>query len=209
MFIPVNKQKGNNIMNTYITGNTIKKLRETKGLTQSQLAEKLCVSDKAISRWETGKGFPDITLVESLAKALGISVIELFSGEYVTNGNVSGNMLRSKFYVCPICGNVIHSMGEATISCCGVTLPAAESDDTDDEHMIQTEIVEDEFYVTIPHEMTKQHYISFIAYVTSDKLEIVKLYPEGNPSARFFIRGDGYLYCCCNRHGLMKKKISR
>lgn len=196
-------------MNTYVTGTTIKALREEKGMTQSQLAEKLCVSDKAISRWETGKGLPDISLIEPLARVLGISVIELFTGDCVSNSNVSSNMLRSKFYVCPICGNVIHSMGETVINCCGINLPPLEAEETDDSHQMKVEYVEDEYFVTVPHEMTKQHHISFLAYVTSDKLEIVKLYPEGNAQARFFIRGDGMLYCCCNHHGLMKQKIGR
>lgn len=196
-------------MNTYITGNVIKNLREKKGLTQSQLAELINVSDKAISRWETGKGFPDISLVEPLASALGISVIELFSGQTVDNRNVSGNMLRSEFYICPICQNIVHSLGNAVVSCCGVTLPASDIDDADSEHTMIIEPVEDEFFVTIPHEMTKNHYISFIAYLTYNKIEIIKLYPEGNAEARFNIRGDGFLLCGCNHHGLMRQKISR
>ena len=70
-------------MNTYITGSVIKKLREEKGITQLQLAEELGVTDKAVSKWETGKGFPDITLIESLSQSLGVSVMELLSGEAV------------------------------------------------------------------------------------------------------------------------------
>lgn len=70
-------------MNQYLTGKTIKNLRERRGLTQSHLAEILNVSDKAISKWKTGKGYPDITLVEPIAKALNISVIELLSGETI------------------------------------------------------------------------------------------------------------------------------
>ncbi|MGN0665902.1 MAG: helix-turn-helix domain-containing protein [Huintestinicola sp.] len=196
-------------MNTYVTGTTIKKLREAKNMTQLQLAKRLCVSDKAISRWETGKGLPDISLIEPLAKTLEISVTELFTGDCVTNSNISSNMLRSKFYVCPICGNVIHTMGEAVITCCGVTLPPLEAENSDDEHHMDVTIVEDEYFVTIPHEMTKQHHISFIACVTSDRFEIIKQYAEGNAEARFFVRGDAMLYCCCNHHGLMKQRISR
>ena len=74
-------------MNTYITGATIKKLREMKGLTQQQLAEEIGVSSKAISKWETAKGLPDISLIEPLSKALGVSVMELMSGETVINKN--------------------------------------------------------------------------------------------------------------------------
>ena len=114
-------------MNTYVTGNTIKQLREARKLTQAELAEKSGVSSKTISKWETAKGLPDISLLQPLAQTLGISVIELMNGEHIINKNVSANMLRCKFYVCPICGNVMHSMGNAVISCCGVTLPPLEA----------------------------------------------------------------------------------
>ena len=192
-------------MDSYVTGATIKQLRENKKLTQSELAEKIGVSSKTISKWETAKGLPDITLLEPLAQALGISVIELFSGRPITNQNVSANMLRCKFYVCPLCGNVIHSMGSSVISCCGITLPPLEADE--DDSGITIEKVEDEHFISIPHPMTKQHYISFIAYVTTDKLQMVKLYPESNAETRLQLRGRGYLYYYCNRHGLFRKKV--
>lgn len=194
-------------MDTYITGTTIKKLREAKEITQQQLAQEIGVSDKAVSKWETAKGLPDITLIEPLAKALGVSVMELISGDTVINKNLSANMLRTKFYVCPVCGNVIHSTGNTLVSCCGITLPALEAEETDKEHTINIEPVEDEKFITVKHEMTKSHYISFIAYVTSDKIHFVKLYPEGNAETRIQFRGRGFLYIYCNRHGLMKKKI--
>ena len=123
-------------MNHYVTGAVIKELREKNKMTQLQLAEKLRVSDKAISRWETGKGYPDITLLESIADAFSISVTELISGNTVYNANVSANMLRSKLYICPVCGNVIHSMGEAVIHCHGILLTPAEAEETNEDHMI-------------------------------------------------------------------------
>lgn len=194
-------------MNAYITGATIEALREKKGLTQQELAENLCVSAKAVSKWETAKGLPDITLIEPLSKALGVSVMELMSGDAVTNKNVSSNILRSKFYVCPMCNNAIHAMGDAAISCCGITLPPLEAEDMDENHEITVEKVEDEHFITVNHDMTKEHYVSFVAYVTFDRMQFVKLYPEGNAEARFNFRGSGYLYLYCNKHGLMKKKI--
>ena len=163
-------------MNTYITGATIKKLREVKGITQLQLAEKIGVSSKAVSKWETAKGLPDITLVEPLSQVLGVSVMELMSGETVINKNISSNILFSKFYVCPVCGNVIHTTGETLISCCGITLPPLEAEEFDDDHNITIENVEDEKFITVKHPMTKSHYISFIAYVTSDKVNFVSLH---------------------------------
>ena len=194
-------------MNNYITGSTIKKLREAKDMTQLQLAEKIGVTAKAVSKWETAKGLPDISLIEPLSQALGVSVMELMSGETVINKNASSNMLLSKFYVCPVCGNIIHSTGAAVISCCGISLPALEAEATDDEHAITIENVEDEKFITVEHEMTKKHFISFIAYVTTDKIHFVKLYPEGNAETRIQFRGRGYLYIFCNRHGLMKIKV--
>ncbi|MBR5129329.1 MAG: helix-turn-helix domain-containing protein [Firmicutes bacterium] len=196
-------------MNTYITGPTIKNLRESKGITQSDLAEKIGVSSQAISKWETSKGLPDITLIEPLSKALGVSVMELMSGDTVINRNVSCNLLRSKFYVCPVCGNIIHSSGEAVISCCGISLPPLEAEEVDENHEICIEKVEDENFVTVNHPMEKSHYISFIAYVTGDRMNLVKLYPEGNAETRFQLRGSGFIYIYCNKHGLMKQRINR
>ena len=196
-------------MNTYITGPTIKKLREAKGITQSGLAEQIGVSSQAISKWETSKGLPDITLIEPLSKALGVSIMELISGDTVMNRNISCNLLRSKFYVCPICGNIIHSSGEAVISCCGITLPPLEAEEIDENHEICIEKVEDENFVTVNHPMEKSHFISFIAYMTGDRMQMVKLYPEGNAETRFQLRGAGFIYIYCNKHGLMKQRISR
>ncbi|MWM58962.1 helix-turn-helix domain-containing protein, partial [Escherichia coli] len=127
----------------------------------------LGVSDKAISKWETGKGYPDITLLEPIAEVFRISVTELISGSTVSNVNVSANMLKSLFYVCPVCGNVIHSMGQSVITCHGVTLQPEDADKPDENHKISVERVEDEYFVHIEHEMTKNHYISFIAAVSS------------------------------------------
>lgn len=194
-------------MDTYITAMTIKRLREAKGLTQTELAEKIGVSSKAVSKWETSKGLPDISLIEPLSSALGVSVMELMSGNTVINKNLSSNILFSEFYVCPVCGNIIHTTGETLISCCGITLPPLEADDTDKEHVITIESVEDEDFLTIHHPMTKTHYISFAAFVTTDRVQFIKFYPEGNAQTRFQKRGRGYLYIYCNRHGLMKKKI--
>lgn len=195
-------------MNTYVTGSTIRLLRESKNMTQAELAHTLAVSAKTISKWETAKGLPDISLLEPLAAALGVSVLELMQGEPVINRNRAANLLRSKLYVCPVCGNVLHATGQAVVSCCGVALPAqdiAEAENADEHHQLTVERVEDELFVTIHHPMTKEHYISFIAYLTGDKFQLVKLYPEGNATCRFPLRGKGVLYFYCNRHGLMKQ----
>lgn len=194
-------------MDTYVTGATIKALRETRKLTQGALAEKLSVSSKTISKWETAKGLPDISLLQPLAQALGISVIELMNGQHISNKNLSANMLRCKFYVCPICGNILHTIGDAVISCCGITLPAQDAEPPDQDHKILIEKVEDEHFISLPHPMTKEHFISFAAFVTTDRIQMVKFYPEGNAETRIQLRGSGYLYYHCNRHGLFREKV--
>ncbi|MBR4333005.1 MAG: helix-turn-helix domain-containing protein [Clostridia bacterium] len=195
-------------MDHYVTGAAIKSLREKQGMTQAQLAEKLCVTDKAVSKWETGRGLPDLSLLEPLAAALRVSVPELLSGRVIVNSNRASNLLRSRLYVCPVCGNVLFSKGDSLISCCGIELPPLEAEEPDEEHRAIVEQVENEYFVTIPHDMSKTHFISFMAYVTMDRVEIKALYPEGNAEARFFPRAKGgKLYFYCNRHGLFCQKL--
>ena len=208
-------------MNQYVTGAIIKKLRENKKMTQAQLAEKLCVSDKAVSKWETGKGYPDITLVGPLADALGISVIELLSGNNVTNTNKSHNPLRSRVYVCPICGNIVVAGGEAVISCCGITLVAEEAESGEGcgagdggvggecAHKISYERIEDEYYVTMEHPMTKAHYISCVIALGDYGVHMVKLYPEMDCACRVPVRGVRKIWAICNRDGLYEVRVGR
>ena len=194
-------------MNTYVTGPAIRQLREARHMTQSELAEKLGVSSKTVSKWETARGLPDITLLQPLAQALGVSVIELMNGEPITNRNVSANLLRGRFFVCPICGNVLHATGSAVISCCGVVLPPLEAEESDDDHAVTVEHVEDEHFITVRHPMEKTHFISFLAFVTTDRVQMIKLYPEGGAHTRLQLRCMGHLYWYCNRHGLFRKKV--
>ena len=194
-------------MDRYVTGDVIRALREAKGLTQEALAERLFVSGKAVSKWETGKGYPDISLLEPLAAALGISVLELLSGQPVKNRNRGANMARGRWYVCPVCGNVIWATGAAVISCCGIPLPPQEPEAPDAEHAIDVARVEDEYLVTVDHPMTKEHYLSFLAAVSDDGLQLKKLYPEGPALARFRREGVRRVYACCNRHGLFETKL--
>lgn len=197
-------------MNNYITGTAIKTLREKRGITQKDLADKLSVSDKTVSKWETGRGFPDVGLLEELAAALGISVAELLTGELVTNSNRVSNMSRAKLYVCPICGNVLVSSGEGMFSCCGVTLVPEIAEATDDQHMITAEKVDGELFVSVnQHSMTKSHYVSFLACITGDRIQLVKLYPEQSPECRFQLCGNGKIYAYCNRDGLFFSPVPK
>ncbi len=194
-------------MNKYVTGAVIKRLRENKKLTQEQLANKIFVTAKAVSKWETGAGFPDISLLEPLAGALGISVIELLNGEDIRNNNRSANIKRIKFYVCPVCGNVVLASGEAVISCCGINLVPSEAESEDEEHALSAESVEDEYFVSLSHPMTKEHYISFICAVADDGVQYKKLYPESGSEARFKKNRVKFIYYYCNRHGLFVKVL--
>ena len=196
-------------MDRYITGAAIRRLREARHLTQEQLASRLYVSSKTVSKWETGQGLPDITLLEPLAAALGISLVELFSGDQICNRNRCSHMGRTRFYVCPLCGNVIQAVGEAVICCCGITLPALVPEDPDGDHAIRVEPVEDEYYVTLDHPMTKDHYITFLAAVSDQGVQLVKLYPQGPAEARFKINRVRYLCACCNHHGLFRLELNR
>ena len=192
---------------SYVTGKAIKELREKRQITQKELADQIGVSDKTISKWETNRGLPDIGIMEELARALGVSIAELLTGDLRENENPSGNMKKVHFYVCPVCGNIITSVGKGTFSCCGVTLPEAEAEKCDEEHCLNVQTIDNEYYVTMQHPMNKTHYISFIAYVTSADCEIIKLYPEQDISLRFRKRGHGIMYAYCNRHGMVKKMM--
>ena len=196
-------------MNPYVTGTVIKELREKSHLTQAELAKKLKVSDKTVSKWETARGYPDITLLEPIAEVFGVSITELFSGNTVRNTNRAANMMRSRFYVCPICGNTLHSMGEAAITCHGVTLTPCEAEEANEEHRIFTEAAEDEFFVQVEHEMKKEHYISFVAAISPDRIQMVKLYPEWNAEARFQRDSVQKIVFYCNKDGLFQTDIRK
>ena len=189
-------------MDRYLTGATIKGLREKQGLTQSQLAERLNVSDKAVSKWETGAGYPDITLLEPIAAALRVSVAELLAGAAVENANVGANMLKSCFYVCPVCGNSIHAMGQAHVSCHGIALPPLSPEPVDERHAMHVSCEGDELFVQVEHAMSKLHHIVFLAAVSPDCAQIARLYPEGPAEAHFKRSSVHTLYCYCNKDGL-------
>ena len=192
---------------SYVTGKIIKERREKKKLTQKQLADKLLISDKTVSKWESERGLPDIGIISSLAEALDVSVAELLVGEYAINSNRSANMLKTRFYVCPVCGNVIQAVGEGAYSCCGIMLPPLEIEEQDENHQLKCEPIDNEYYVHMEHPMKKDHYVSFLTYVTSDRVTLIKLYPEQNVECRFARRGHGRMYAYCNRHGLYQVRI--
>ncbi len=183
------------------TGRLIKNLRQEKRLTQKQLADSIGVSDKTVSKWERGYGCPDVSLLGTLCAALGITVHSLLCGELSCNDN-GGNMKKTVFYVCPNCGNILISTGESEPACCGRRLHPLHAKPADDEHMPAVSEIEDEHYITFPHEMTKSHYIAFAAYVSYDRVLLVRLYPEQGGELRIPRMHGGKLYLYCSQHGL-------
>lgn len=183
-------------------GKLILGLRKEKGMTQKQLADTMNISDKTISKWERGMGCPDVSLLHELSEALNVNIEKILSGDLDPNNADGGNMKKIKFYVCPTCGNIVNSMGEAQISCCGRKLDALIAKPSDDSHHLDVQMIEDDYYITFSHEMSKPHYISFIAYVTYDRVLMVRLYPEQGGEVRIPALRGGKLYFGCSRHGL-------
>ena len=189
------------------TGKLIAQLRKEKGLTQKAVAEKLGVSPKAVSKWETGNGFPDITLVAEISEIFGIDVAKLLHGELPKPKPEVGNVKRTKFYVCEKCGNILTGIGNAEIMCCGRKLLPLSPKISDDAHKLSIDKIEDDYYITFPHPMTKEHYISFVSYVRFDRVLTIKLYPEQDGELRFPQMRGGKMYYYCNTHGLFEFKI--
>lgn len=183
-------------------GKLILGLRMEKGLTQKQLADEMNISDKAISKWERGLGCPDVSLLHRLSEVLNVNIEKILLGDLNPNNADGGNMKRIKFYVCSTCGNIITSTGETDVSCCGRKLTALEAKLSDEKHKLKVTTIEDDFYITFSHEMTKEHYLNFVAYVAWDKILFVKLYPEQGGEVRFPKFSGGKLYFGCNQHGL-------
>lgn len=188
-------------------GELIFNLRKEKNMTQKQLADIMNISDKTISKWERGLGCPDVSLLGELSEILGVNIEGILSGELDINGSNGGNMKQIKFFVCPSCGSVVTNTGEAEISCCGRKLVPQAPKPEDNEHKIVAESFEDDHYITILHEMSKSHYISFAAYVMYDKVLLMKLYPEQSPELRFPKMYGGKLYFYCNKHGLWERRL--
>lgn len=188
-------------------GGLIRSLRREKGLTQRELAQAVGVGDKAVSKWETGSGCPDVSLLPALSDTLGVDMASLLSGGLTKNDERSGNMKKLRFYVCPDCGNIVTSTGEAAVYCCGRPLAALTANKPDEAHDLTVESVEDEWFVSSAHPMEREHFISFAALVLSDRVEIVRCYPEWDLQARFFKRGHGMLCWYCTEHGLFRKLI--
>lgn len=189
------------------SGKLLCDLRKAKKMTQKQLADKLGVVPKTVSKWETGNGFPDVSMLLSLADILGVSERVLLYGELISNDKDIGNIKKTKFHVCQNCGSVIEGVGEYQIICCGKPVEPLKSKQQDVEHSIRISEIENEFYIEFNHEMTKEHFIRFVAYVGIDRVLMIRLYPEQDSSVRFPKMYGGKIYYYCNKHGLFECKV--
>ena len=188
-------------------GKLILTLRKEKNMTQKELADTLNLSDRTISKWERGMGCPDVSLLKELSHILGVNIEKLLTGDLDPSDKDGGNMNKVKFYVCPTCGNVMFGTSEADISCCGRKLPALGAATDKENHEMHVEEIEDDYFITIDHEMSKTHYISFVAHIGYDRVLLIKLYPEQNAELRFPKMHGKKLFAYCNQHGLWEKRI--
>ncbi|MBR4319606.1 MAG: helix-turn-helix transcriptional regulator [Oscillospiraceae bacterium] len=194
-------------MNQTKIGNLIKTLRQEQNLTQKQLAELLHVSDKAVSKWETGNGCPDISLFPALSEVFHVNSDVLLSGEIIEKESEIGNMKKIKFYVCPECGNLITSTSEAAISCCGKKLNFLTPQKAEENQKLTIEHIDGELFLSSDHEMTKEHYISFVAYLNEHTMIFSKQYPEWNLQERLPFCRTGRLIWYCKKCGLLYQNI--
>ena len=194
-------------MNLSKNGKLLCDLRKAKGMTQKEVADKLGIVPKTVSKWETGHGIPDVSPVSALADILGVSEKTILSGDLEQNLESANNMKRTKFYVCPHCGSFLQGTGNGQVVCCGKQLEALTAVSADDEHTINVSEIEDDFYIEFNHEMTKEHYISFVSYVRFDRVLTIKLYPEQDSAVRFPKMYGGKIYFYCSKHGLFEYQM--
>lgn len=183
-------------------GMLISQLRKDKNITQKQLADKLNISDRTISKWERGGGIPDISLLSDVADFFDITIETLLNGEILSNDFIGGNMKKARYYICKTCGNMVVSTGDVSALCCDKKMTEETPQKASDSDKLLVEEVENDWYITSNHAMTKEHYISFVSFATGSRLEIIKQYPEWNLQARIQKREHGTLYWYCTKHGL-------
>lgn len=188
-------------------GQLIFRLRRERNLTQRQLAQRMHISDKTVSKWERGLGCPDVSLLAELAAVFEINLEQLLAGELDTRDVLGGNMKKTVFYICPTCGNVAAAMADAAVSCCGRRLEPACPQMAPQEDRLTVESVENDLFITSAHPMTKDHCLTFVALLTGDTLMLRKQYPEWGLQVRIPALGHGRLLWHCSRHGLFYQPV--
>ena len=166
-------------MNAEKTGNLIRSLRIKKGLTQKELAHMICVTDKAVCKWEKGRGCPNITLISQLSKVLEVDIQSILQGYLDKNKKIGENMKHLKFYKCPTCGNLVTSIKSVELSCCGNKLsPVSAQTRSDPEYQPVIQEFDGQYSIKFNHPMTKSNYISQVIVVRYDQIMTVNLYAE-------------------------------
>lgn len=166
-------------MNAEKTGNLIRSLRIKKGLTQKELAQMICVTDKAVCKWEKGRGCPNITLISQLSKVLEVDIQSILQGYLDKNKKIGENMNHLKFYKCPTCGNLVTSIKSVELSCCGNKLsPVSAQTRSDPEYQPVIQEFDGQYSIKFNHPMTKSNYISQVIVVRYDQIMTVNLYAE-------------------------------
>ena len=192
-------------MNQENIGMLIRNLRTEKGMNQAELAEKLHISNKTVSKWECGCGAPDISLFPALSELLGVDFSALFTGKIEEKTVDTGNLKRISFYICPNCGNLITSTSLASVSCCGRVLAAEKLQQAGDE--IRVELIDREYQITSDHPMDRDHYISLLALRSGDTFLLRKLYPEWNIALHLPFVPGAMLIWYCSKHGLFYQPV--
>ena len=166
-------------MNAEKTGNLIRSLRIKKGLTQKELAQMICVTDKAVCKWEKGRGCPNITLISQLSKVLEVDIQSILQGYLDKNKKIGENMNHLKFCKCPTCGNLVTSIKSVELSCCGNKLsPVSAQTRSDPEYQPVIQEFDGQYSIKFNHPMTKSNYISQVIVVRYDQIMTVNLYAE-------------------------------
>lgn len=166
-------------MNAEKTGKLIHDIRVKKGMTQKELAATINVTDKAICKWEKGHGCPDITLLSQLSKVLEIDIQSILQGRLIKNRNVGSNMNYLKFYRCPTCGNLVTSIKDIEISCCGNILnPVSSKISKEEKYRPIIREFDGQYSVSFNHPMTKDDYISNVIIVQYNQIMSINLFAE-------------------------------
>ena len=134
---------------------------------------------------------------------LEVDLEKLLAGELGENDIIGGNMKKTKFYICPTCGNVVTAMADTAVSCCGKKLQAVEPKKAEGDEKLKVEIIENEYFITADHPMTREHYITFVALLTGDTLVLRKQYPEWDLQTRIPTLAHGRLLWYFSQHGLL------
>ena len=197
------------VLNQEKIGGLIRTLRQTQNMTQQELAERIGVSDKAVSKWERGLGCPDVSLLGPLSQAFQVDLAALLDGDLPKNRPVNGNMRQMRFYVCPHCGALLTGVGEASLTCCGMKLAPLEVHKASEDEQLEVSIIEQEYFVSSSHPMTREHHIAFVAIVTGDTLVLRRMYPEWDLATRLPMLPLGTLYWYCTEHGLFSQLLRK